>query len=164
MVWFRRLVATDYLSKPTSIQANMKKILTFITVLLSIFCVNIPAKAEAAAAQEMYIACSRFTSALDEMNSILAGVHNKQTADAAAAPLKAAAIEFFTQLQVIQGIEPDGPVDSATEQRIMALLAKAEKGQVTFQAHCERLGDNACYGSEKMIQALLFIGSLGEQI
>ena len=118
----------------------------------------------AAAAQEMYVACSRFTSALDEMNSILAGVYNKQTADAAAAPLKAAAIEFFTQLQVIQGIEPDGPVDSATEQRIMALLAKAEKGQVTFQAHCERLGDNACYGSEKMIQALLFIGSLGEQI
>ena len=142
----------------------MKKILTFITVLLSIFCVNIPAKAEAAAAQEMYVACSRFTSALDEMNSILAGVRNKQTADAAAAPLKAAAIEFFTQLQVIQGIEPDGPVDKATEQKILALLAKAEKGQVTFQAHCERLGDNACYGSEKMIQTLLFIASLGEQI
>ena len=140
----------------------MKKILTFITVLLSIFCVNIPAKAEAAAAQEMYVACSRFTSALDEMNSILAGVYNQQTADAAAEPLMQAAKRFFTQLQVIQGIEPDGPVDSATEQRILALLAKAEKGQVTFQNHCERLADNACYGSEKLIQALLFIGSLGE--
>lgn len=139
----------------------MKKILTFITVLLSIFCVNIPAKAEAAAAQEMYVACSRFTSALDEMNSIMDGVRNKQTADAAAAPLKAAFIEFYTQLQVIQGIEPHGPMDKATEQQILALMDKAEKDQVTFQNHCKRLADNAFYGSEELFQTFLSIASMG---
>lgn len=141
----------------------MKKIITFVTMLLSILCVNLPSRAEASSAQEMYAAASGFISTLDEMNSILAGVYNQQTADAAAEPLKQAAIRFFSQLQTIQSMKPDGPMDKAMEQKIMALMAKGERGQATFMKHCQRIGQKNAFGSQKLIQTFLYIGSMGKK-
>lgn len=129
----------------------MKKVLTFITMLLSILCVNISAKAETINAQELYQTVYQFSTAIDNMNSILAGVNSKATADAAAEPLMAEFINFATQLSIIQNMTPEGGMDSATEQKITNLLANVERAQKTYLRHCQRLADANFYGSEALL-------------
>lgn len=135
----------------------MKKVLTFITMLLSILCVNIPAKAEATTAQEMYQTVYKFSTAIDNMNRILAGVNSKATADAAAEPFMAEFINFATQLSIIQTMTPEGDIDSATERKVMNLLANAEKAQKTFEKHCQRLAAANFYGSEALMGVFIAI-------
>lgn len=135
----------------------MKKVLTFITMLLSILCVNIPAKAEATNAQEMYQAVYQFSTALDNMNSILAGVNSKATADAAVEPFMAEFINFATQISIIRTMTPEGDMDSATEREITNLMANVERAKKTFERHCQRLADTNFYGSEALLDVFKVI-------
>ncbi len=138
---------------------NRSSVLYPIFICTGVIC-STACAAPTPAGQEVANAIEAFCGSLREMNTLMAGVTNRATADAVTAPLRQKTKEMYQNSRRVKELSLKSEPNDEDQAVLMRQVLELQLLQAEFERHCLRLAEQRFYDSMKLARLFHAIAEL----